>query len=352
MSNPETNTGLVNAPRLLQIRGKILLFWAGTSTVVKQPELYFASRGNGDSSWAPSKPPFYGRDMSRVRALAVATARDMMAVIFEREGGQDGAMEILLSTSADFGYSFSKPFILDSFVLGESSGSYVTLAARQGVKRPEFAAAWVAEAGSLRVTSIDTRSGERPVAVSVGIVPDIKSHAEMLSAGGDGFYAIWPEAGSGLRTVHITALQGEIEKPISLAPGNFGRNFSTCYNFRGPGVVVGTTESGGDLHSYVTKDQRFVALHPTQKDPVSGRGLSSRTCFDEDKNVHRVTLDPSGNHLIYTLLKDGKWSTPEPICDLRPDIDVTGIDIVAADGYAWVVAGQGQILTIKRHRIK
>ena len=52
VGNPETHKGLVISPRLLHIRGRIMMFWGGTSLEAKAPELFFASRGEGDDSWS------------------------------------------------------------------------------------------------------------------------------------------------------------------------------------------------------------------------------------------------------------------------------------------------------------
>lgn len=353
--NPETNTGLVNSPRLLNIRNRIMIFWAGTSELAKQPEIFFTSRqgGDGDDKWAPSRPPFFGQDFARVRKLAVATARDMMGIVFERETGSGvtgtvGSMEVHMSTSRDFGYSFGTPFLLDSFVLGEASGSYVTAGARQGTQAPEFAVSWVAEGGAVRAASINTR-GDRPEAVSVGHVDEVKTRAEMMGAGTQGFFLIWPE--NGMKTAHVKPLQGGPETAMSLAKGSFGNNYSVCYNYRGPGYAVMTSDNG-DVQVLEAKGDKFEPKGPPQKDPVRGKNLESRTALDGDRRIHRLTLDPNGNHLIYSSFKDGKWSEPQPICDLRPDLTSTGIDIAVCEDYVWVCASQAQILTIRRHKFK
>ena len=351
MSNPETHQGLVISPRLLQIRGRVSMFWGGTSKEARNPEIFFSSRGDGDSQWSVSRAPFFGADVGRVRHLAVATARDMMAMIFQREGGQGGgAMEIMMSISSDMGYAFSAPFLLDSYVLGDTNGSWVTLAARQGRQRSEFAVAWVAEGGTLRATSIDSRSDSRAQAETVGHLSDLRGRAEMLSAGSEGFFLVWPEAMSGLKTARIKALVGGTEKALSLAPGDYSKNFCLAYLYRGPGAVVATNESG-DTQSFITEDERLKPLNEKQKDVLTGRGLESRACMDGKKRIHRVTLNPAGNKLYYTMQDGGKWTAPELIVDLAPDVTATGIDITVTEDYVWVVASQGQLLQIKRKKL-
>ena len=290
--------------------------------------------------------------MGRVRHIAVATSRDMMAILFQREGNQGhGAMEIMLSISSDMGYGFSAPFLLDSYVLGEGNGagSWVTLAARQGRLRPEFAAAWVAEGGTLRASSVDSRSDSRAQAETVGRLTDLKGRAEMLSAGGDGFFLVWPEAVGGLKTARIKPLIGGTEKALSVAPGEYSKNFSVAYLYRGPGALVATTESG-DTQSFITDEERFKPLHASLKEAQATRNLESRSCMDDKKRVHRVTLNPANNKLFYTRLEDGKWSAPELISQLAPDVVSTGFDIAATGDYLWVVSGQSQIVQIKRKK--
>ena len=351
ISSPETNQGLVLTPRLLQIRDRFYLFWSGTSATVKQPEFYFSSRGGGEEKWSPSRAPFFGDDLGRVRRICAATARDAMGIIFEREANQGGgAMEIYITVSGDMGYEFGKPYLLDAFVLGDQSGSWVTIAARQGVKRAEFACGWVAEDGAVRVCSIDTRSGERPEAKAIGHVRDLKGRVEIVSAGAEGFYAIWPEMGSGLKTSRLRPLAGGVDgSPVSLTPGDYARNFSVCYNYRGPGFVVAGAENG-DLQTFVTKDEKFQPLHPTQKSTVTGRGLESRSYYDSKEQIHQLVFNPANFKLFYSCYQDGKWSASEEVSQLDKDIQLSGFDIAASDDYIYIVASQGQKIQIKRKK--
>lgn len=348
---PTTDSGLVLQPRLTSLRGRATLFWAGTSSEARAPEVFFCSSADGDDGWQKSRAPFFGNDMGRVRRLAVATARDAMALIFQRETTQgNGAVEVLLSLSKDNGYSFSNPFVMDSYVLGEEGGSYLSIAARQGTQRPEFAAAWVAEGGQVRACSIDPRTGFRPQTRVLGEVKSIHSKVEVIGAGQDGFYAIWAE-GRSMKSAFIKPLTGTIDEAVSFASGDFQRNFCGASYYRGPGYVVAAAENG-DFQVYALKDRKFTALGSKAKFPVSGRKLDCRADLEGRDHLHMAVLDEGKvPRLLYTTNRSGNWSAPDTICDLKEAVTVTGFDIAVTEGYAWAIVTQSQLLNIFRRKI-
>lgn len=347
---PPTEKGLVLQPRLLNVRSRLTLFWAGTSSAARSPEVYYCNKSDGDDDWSKVRAPFFGNDMARVRRVAVATAREATGLIFQRETTQgNGAVEILLSLSYDSGYSFSNPFVLDSYVLGQEGGSYISLAARQGLQRPEFGAMWVAEDGVVRACNIDPRSGFRPRAIVVGNVASIRSKVEIVGAGNEGFYAVWPEA-KHLKTAHLKPLNGETEPSVTLAAGDFDRNFCVASYYRGPGFVLAATESGA-LNVYEVKDEKF---NPQAKArfPVHGRKLDSRCALEDRKHLHVAVLESgSVSKLWYTTNRSGSWSEPTLICELEKEVPVTGFDIEVMEEYVWVCAAQEQLFQFRRLKL-
>ena len=354
IDNPETHKGLVLEPRLMHWRDKLFLFWAGTSEAALNPEVYYTSREKKDTSWNKTKAPFFGQDVGNVRHIAIATARDLMAVIFQHRGNQgDRAVEVMMASSRDNGYSFTHPLVVDSYVLGETGGSTVAIGARQGAQRPEFAATWIAENGVLRAANIDPRSSFRPVAQVVGNVKEQDTTVQVVGNGGDGFYVVWPEGGA-LKSAHIKPLTGNAEDTKEILKGSFKKNFSCCSNYHGPAYLVADNEGGTELNAMVEKGGKFTPLGETVHSPLAGRNLQSRSSVDETNNrLHVAMLDSKDiNKLYYMSTRDGKWSAPELVLDLDPSIPVTGFDICATDDTVWITASQGQLLFIRKRKIK
>jgi hypothetical protein len=353
MDLPDTHKGLVLEPRLMHLRGRVFIFWAGTSLEALNPEIFLATREGKDAKWKTTKAPFFGQDVGKVHHLAVATARDQMAMIFQRSANQGNrAVEVQMSTSRDFGWSWSPPFVLDSYTLGETGGSGVALAARQGASRPEFAGAWIAENGIVRAANLDGRSSFRPTASKVGEVKDQDGQVEVVGNGTDGFYVVWPEDHE-LRSAHVKPLTGGVEEKEVVTTGTFKKDFSVCSNYHGPAHIVAESERN-QLTSFVPKGGKFVPDGETVTSPIPGRNLESRSSVDGDNGLHVATLDSHNvNKLYYMGEKKGKgWSAPELVLDLDPSIPVTGFDIVATDDAVWICASQGQLLYIRKKKIR
>jgi hypothetical protein len=345
--NPATDNGLVLNPRMVTLKGKVTLFWAGTNAAARAPEIMLCSAGDDDTTWGKTRAPFFGSDMGRVRRMAVATARDVMAIVFQRETTQgNGAVEVLMTMSLDSGYSFGTPFVLDSYVLGQEGGSYLSCAARQGTQRAELAALWVAEGGVVRAANIDPRSGFRPRAMVIGEVESIRAKAEVVGAGPDGFHCVWPESG-GLKTTRIKPLTGTIEASEKLTPGDIQRNFCVASFYRGPGYILSATE-GGEFKIFQAKDGKLTPQSPG-KFPMSGRKLDTRSCLEGDKHLHMVVVEGGAQpKLSYLTNRSGSWSAPEVIQKLEMDVPVTGFDITVSDGHVWAIVGQEQLVNIWR----
>lgn len=347
---PEGATGLIINPRLVSLKDRITLFWAGTNKDALSPEVMYCSAGDGDNAWNKSRAPFFGNDMGRVRRLAAATSRDAMAVIFQRETTQgNGAVEILLSVSYDSGYSFGTPFVLDSYVLGKEGGSYVSCAARQGKQRPEFAALWVAEGGVVRACNIDPRSGFRPRAVVVGEVETIRSKAEVVGAGPDGFYALWPQT-KALKQARIHPLTGTIDPAATLTTGDIQRNFCGASYYRGPGIIASASEPG-DFKLFAAQDEKLSPAGAS-KFPVNGRKLDSRACLEQEKHLHLAIVEGGSTpKLYYTTNRSGSWSQPEVVATLQADVDITGFDIALSGESVWMVVAQEQLCGFYRRKL-
>jgi len=351
--NPDTRTGLVIQPRFLNLRGKLLLFWAGTSVKAPGAEICVVTKEEGADGWSGTRAPFFGEDLGRVRRLAVATGRDITALAFERTPGQGGnAIEVLLALSTDRGYSFNPPYVLDSFVT-DDLGSWISVAARQGTRRDEVAAAWIADSGKVRVASVDLRSvGYRPEASTVGTARESSNRVEMATAGTEGFFATWVET-KGLKTCRVKPLTGGAEASVMLSAGDYQKNFCTASGgYKGPAYTVAGDEAGG-LAGWMEGDGKFTALESGKLSLSKVRNLESRCATDSDKKLHVALLsaDKSEHKVYYTHNKGGKWSTPQVALELDPSVPSTGFDICVVDDHVYVVAAQGQRLTIKRQKI-
>jgi len=349
--NPVTESGLVINPRLITLKGKVTMFWAGTNSAARAPEVMYCNAGDDDNNWGKTRAPFFGNDMGRVRRLAVATARDAMALVFQRETTQgNGAVEVLLSVSYDSGYSFGAPFVMDSYVLGKEGGSYVSCAARQGKQRPEFAALWVAEAGVVRAANIDPRSGFRPRAMVIGDVENIRAKAEVLGAGPDGFYCLWPEGG-GIKSARIHPLTGTIDPSSKLTPGDFLRNFGGASFYRGPAILYSGSEAG-ELKTFLAKDEK-LAPAATAKFPISGRKLDTRACLEQEQHLHMAVVESAGAQpkISYITNRSGTWSPPEVVQNLRAEVPISGFDITVSDSHVWIVVSQEQLVNVWRRKL-
>lgn len=348
---PFTDSGLFLSPRLQNVRGRLYVFWAGTTGEARAPEIFLSSTTEGDNSWSKPRAPFFGNDMARVRKLAVANTRDTLALVFQRETTQgNGAVEVLLTISADSAYSWSNPFVMDSYVLGQEGGSYVSIAGRQGTQRPEFAACWVAEDGAVRASNIDTRSGFRPRALPVGNLSSIKGKAEVLGAGKDGFYAVWPEERT-LRCSRVHPLSGVIDPATTVQTGEYLRLFATASHQRGPGFLVAAPE-GGDFSTLEAKNDKLAPVDK-KRIPLVGRQWECRAALDGDNKIHLALLEPGARAAIYYVHnRGGSWSAPEKVLTLREAAPLTGFDIAATEGYCWVTAGQNQIVHLLRRKLE
>lgn len=351
--NPDTRTGLVIQPRFLNLRGKLLLFWAGTSVKAPGAEICVVTKDEGSDAWSATRAPFFGEDLGRVRRLAVATGRDITALCFARTPAQGGnAIEVLLALSTDRGYSFNPPYVLDSFV-SDDLGTWVAAAARQGTRRDEIACAWVADGGQVRVANVDLRSsGYRPEASTAGTSRESSNRVEMATAGSEGFFVTWAE-GKGLKTCRVKPLTGGIEAGVMLAAGDYQKNFCTASGgYKGPAFTIGCDEAGS-MQAYVEGDGKFTPLEATKLGLSKTRQLESRCSPDGEKKLHVALLsaDETENKVYYTNNKGGRWSTPVVAMELDPSIPCTGFDICVLDDTVYVVAAQGQRLTIKRQKL-
>lgn len=349
--NPDTNSGLMLQPRWVTLKDRLTLVWAGTNAQARQSEVMYTTTRDGDNDWNRVKAPFFGNDLGRVRRIALATARDGMAMLFQRETTQgNGAVEVQLSMSWDNGFTFSNPIVMDSYVLGREGGSTVTIAARQGTRRPEFAAAWVAEDGVVRGANVDPRSGFRPQAAVLGNVTDIHGKIEAVGGGNDGFYIIFAESKS-LKMARMRPLTGGVEAAVTVATGDFSRNFATTSYYRGPSFLTAATERG-DFKTYELKDQKAKPLY-TGKFPVPGPKLDSRLALEDEKHLHMAILDPAKpGKIFYMNNQSGAWSAPEVAIELSPDASPTGFDIAVTHNYAWVIVTQNQLVSIYRRKIR
>ncbi len=345
---PKIQKGLVVEPRLCALGSRAHLFWSGTNAEIRRPELFHASISDGDDELGDPRAPFFGKALSRVRKLAVGNARNMMGVLFQRQMSQSSdAYELLITMSADHGWGWSRPYVIDSFVYGKSGGSWVSIDGRQGTNRPEFCAAWVAENGQVKVATINITSSNRPRSQGVGTHAPGAEKVEVASIGKGGFVSVWSEGG-GLNCSKVKPLVGGAEDAFPAIKGQFGTFFALAGSHRGPATLV--AGSGGKLHTLTHDDKKWKQIDLDSPSLPSGE-IEARSDLDDDKKTHLVvfTGDTDGR-LLYTHQQEGKWSEPEEVFQLEKNLPCGGFDICATDDYVYVVASQGVRLYLARRK--
>ncbi len=346
VKRPEVERGLIYQPRLCAIRSRIHMFWAGTGEKMRRPELHHASIRDGDDAFGVVKAPFFGNRMGGVRRIACGNARHMLALLFQRASGREGrAYEVLLSISNDQGWSFSTPFVVDGFVTAESGGTWVSVDGREGTNRPEFALAWSAENDTVRGSTIDIESRQRPRAATLGQHAPGIPKVEVASKGRSGFSIIW-NAGESLQTADLRALTGGASDTTTLVRGTFEKAFSLAGWHRGPARAL-AVEAGTAVRLKAEKDWDDVGKGPF---PMASSLEEMRSDLDDDR-VHHVAFYTGinrGNKIYYLRETDDGWSKPELVLELDKDLDCTGFDIAVSSDSVWVVATQGVQFSMKK----
>ncbi|MBI3926188.1 MAG: hypothetical protein HY319_11655 [Armatimonadetes bacterium] len=342
---PSTSGGLFLVPRMTDIGGRLHLFWSGTDEKVRSPELFHCSRADGDPNWTDAHAPFFGAAMNKVRQLEVASSRDVIGIIFQRQMPQGPrALEILTTFSSDNGWGFSRPFVIDSFVGPDSKGSCVSIGARDG-KSPEFALAWAVDGHALRATSLDFRSFSRPGGATVGHHDGTVDKIEIAGAGNDGFMAVFNETNT-LRTARVKPLTGGVEPARGVVKGAFGRSFTAASRPKGPIRLV--TLEQGELVSYEYKDDIWAKQENTRTE--LGGNAEVRSDMDDSKSLHLGVL--VGNKIYHVTDRGDEWSKPQPVIELDPNLPFSGFDIAATNDYVYVAAAQNQRLYVKRRKLE
>ena len=343
---PKLKKGLMVSPKLCAVRSRIHLFWAGTSAKIRRPELFHVSMSDGDSSLPEARAPFFGAALSRVRKIAVGNARHMIGVLFQRQISQSsGAYDLLMTISNDHGWSFSRPYVIDSYVYGESGGSWVSIDGREGTNRPEFCGAWVAEGGQVKVATLDIASSNRPRSQKVGRHDPGERKVEVASLGRQGFTAVWSEGG-GLKTARIKPLVGGAEDAFSVLKGNYGDFFTLAGSHRGPASLVAGDSSA--LKSMLTKGTKWNEVDLDSPQLPSGK-LEARSDLDSKKNVHMLVYTGDASpKMYYTHQTKEGWSTPELVFELSAGLPCTGFDIGATKKHVYAIAAQGHLVYLAR----
>lgn len=342
--------GLIVSPRLCAMGSRAHLFWSGTSEKIRRPEFHHASISDGDDTLGEARAPFFGQARSRVRKIAVGNARNMMAVLFQRQMSQSSdAYEMLITISADHGWGWTRPYVIDSFVYGKSGGSWVSIDGRQGTHRPEFCAAWVAENDQVKVATINISSSNRPRSQGVGHHSPNSNKVEVASIGRDGFVSVWSE-GRGVMCARVKPLVGGAEDSFPAITGSFGQFFTLAGSYKGPASLV--AGAGGQLHTLINDDNKWKKLDLDSPSLPSGK-LEARSDLDEDKKIHMVIYTGDGdNRLFYTRQQEGKWSEPELVFEMEKSLPCGGFDLAATDDHVYIVASQGVRLYLARRKRK
>lgn len=347
---PPNEGGLYLNPRMTAIRGRLHLFWVGTSAKVRSTELFHTTMTDGSDAWSEVKAPFFGIAKNRVRQIGVAAARDMIGVIFQRQLSQsDRAMEVLTTFSSDNGWSFSPPYVVDSFVGPDAAGTHVAIGAREGRKGPEFALGWAVDSQALRCAPLDFRSKIRPSSVTVGHYEEGENKIDVVGAGEDGLMAAFNE-GSALRTARVKPLTGGVEPARTVAKGYFGRGFTAANHQKGPanlaslerGRLISYTYEGG-----IWKEQDNGML---PSGPLSAADVELRSAVDDDRDLH-IAIH-AGNKIYFVTGKGEGWSEPEVVIELEPNFQFSGFDVGVTSDYVYVVACQKNQMQARRRKLE
>lgn len=356
---PDTGGGLVLSPRMTGAgSSKPFLAWAGTgaNAAYTLPEFTFSVwEGKG---WAPPKAPFFGEFINNVRCLDVGMARYHVGTIYMRNTEQSkNTFEVLFTTSSDKGWSFTKPAVADSFNHEDSGGTAVAIAGVGGVK-PMLMLGWLSEARTVKAAIWNpSQKLDRPRAENIGKYGSGYERLQLCGENKNGFLAAWND-GRNLMTAYLAPLVGTNEGANSLINAKIGYNFALAdYRGRDPKLVFELPKlrkgEGARRQVYAWKDhqwERIPAAPPSKGEKPCPARLEA--CQDEHGDLHVATLTKSGEQVLYSCLRDGKFSDPEVVMELRQVIGVTGLDIAYVDNYVYVTASQGPYMYISRHKLK
>ena len=358
MPTPDTRGGLVLAPRLETGGGRLQMAWSGTNEASKitEPEFMFSSFDG--SVWTRPKAPYFGDELGRVRRLALASARQAVGALFQRTTEQSGnAFEVLYAVSTDGGWSYSRPSVADSFVHEGKTGTAVAMAGIGG-RRPTFALAWLTEASQVRAGVLDPlNNSDRPRASTLGNYGPRSERVELAGEDGGGFVAAWND-GSTLRAVRLKPIIGDPEEAQSVATGTVETNFAlTDWRGRRPLLVFETAQaprSGGprrQVHRWADgRWQKVDAAPPASGEPPFPQTLEAAQ--DEDGGLHVVSLPRTGDRLLYSRLVGGRWSEPETVALLDPNLGVTGFDVAVLGDRVYAAVAQGPRLEAASRKVR
>ncbi|MGM9999274.1 MAG: hypothetical protein ACI38Q_07820 [Candidatus Bruticola sp.] len=346
---PNTGGGLVIDPQLLAYKRLQVFFgWSNNNSAVKAPEFSFSVFESGDK-WTTINAPFFGSNLAGVRKVAAASAKYSVGILFMHNivEQSENAFEVMYSYSGDNGWSFSKPAVCDSFVLsGGGGGSDIDIAGVGG-RKPSLCFGWTAENNMVKAALFDPQyRGDRPRACNLGHQGINCDKIELAGESKGGFVAVWND-GQNLLSSYIRPLVGSNEDSIKAAKGKFGLNFSLCDNFgKDPLLVYDLPRLGKNdkcrrqVRRWDNGAWQVVAAAP----PAAGEapiGSTLESCQDKDGNLYVASLSRDGESILYSRLKDGKFSDPEVAVKLKPIIGCTGFSIAVLDKYVYIFASQG-----------
>ncbi len=258
-------------------------------------------------------------------------------------------MEVLFTISRDNGWSFSRPYVVDSFVGPDPKGTYVAIGAREGLNRPEFALGWAVDEQAFRIAPIDLRSRTRPDSFTVGYYNPGEMKIEVCGTGRDGLVSAFRE-GSALRTARIKPLTGGVDEAVTVNPKIPNRLFTLAARYRGPAVLTFI-----DRNTIIALEYRGGRWHKILSSPLPATLSSSpitdlRSDLDDDRNIHLAIRQ--GDIIYHMAGHEHRWSPPEKVLSLQPDLPSDGFDIAVTDEFIYICAAQRQTLQIKRKSLR
>lgn len=344
--SPKEQIGLYIQPQLLVVRDRLHLIFAGTNPKAINPEIMQCYRTDTSEGWSDVRAPFFGLDQARVRNLAVCATRYAIGMLYQRQLTQgERAFEIDFTLSADNGFEWIQPVLVDSFVCESRDGTSISVAGRERSNKVEFAAAWGTEGNGVKAALINLRDPVRAPAKSIGYHSALSPKVMIGGHTNGGFGVVWSDS-KGLRSVRLKPISGEADESVTLITKDVQNNFALGYRPRGPLELITILGSESFLFGWEGewKREEPPAEPPGASGPVPG---PNPVCtVDEDDKLHVLYEPTGGSDVYYTTNKTGSWSQPEKVFTMKnPNAPYS---IACTDKYVWACYGYGTFLVTAR----
>ncbi len=348
---PKEQIGIYVAPNLAVVGDRLHLIFAGTNPKAIHPEVMQCWRSERDENWSEVRAPFFGLDFGRVRNVAVGTTRYAMALVFQRQLTQgDRAFEIDFTLTADNGWEWIQPVLVDSFVSESPRGTSIAVAGREYAKKTEFAAAWGTEGHGVKAALISLRDSVRAPAKSVGYHSALSDKVMIGGHSKGGFGVVWSDS-NGLRSVQIKAISGEAGKPVTLVNKDVQNNFAVGARPRGGLELITNLGQESFLFGWDNGEwKRQTSPAPPANTPPPVPGPNPACTLDREDKMH-VIYQPTGtSDVMYVNDRSGGWSVPEKVFTMKSSS--APFTIACSENYVWAAYAHGTHMVIAKRPLK